>query len=161
MLVSARAWRDYLILFGGRALATIKWVLYVLCDLCVALSAPMLTAAGTAVFWTMSCVLALELCLIGSRVLRTGLREQTLTGLPGPPPPRPPIVLMTPAGARSARCPTHTRRGVGARPGGSQSSVTGPPAQAQTVSGPSRRTSPIGPQKLIAFASLRDGMMAR
>jgi len=116
-LVSALAWKDYHFLHGGRLLAKVKWIGYaILCAVLVSVqfgARGFLNEAGSTVFWIMSCVLALEVMLIGGRIIRTELREQTLTGLAGLPLAMQHVMLMKLDGARRSLTPAFTFMCIG------------------------------------------------
>jgi ABC-type transport system involved in multi-copper enzyme maturation permease subunit len=111
-LASALAWKDYHFLHGGRMMLHIKWIGYSLLCLVVAIHASSgargLTDAGQAIVWTMASVMAIEVCLIGSRILRVEVRDKTLTGLAGLPLSVQHIVLMKLDGARRSLVPAFT-----------------------------------------------------
>lgn len=117
-LVSALAWKDYHFLHGGRLVARAKWIAYaILCGVLVCVefgTKGFLNEAGTTIFWLMSCFLALEVMLIGGRIIRTELREQTLTGLASLPLAMQHIMLMKLDGARRSLTPAFTWMCVGA-----------------------------------------------
>jgi ABC-type transport system involved in multi-copper enzyme maturation permease subunit len=108
-LVSAMAWKDYYFVQGGRMVLHFKWIGYTL--LCVFMAvqgssgARGLTDAGRAIAWTMAFAMAIELCLIGSRILRVEVRDKTLTGLAGLPLSMQHIVQMKLDGARRSLLP--------------------------------------------------------
>jgi len=108
-LVSALAWKDYHFLHGGRLGAAVKWIGYGTAVVWAGAAAwggrTALTAAATAGFWTASVLLALEMALIGSRIVRTELREQTLPGLAGLPLAMQHVMMMKLDGARRALVP--------------------------------------------------------
>ncbi len=117
-LVSALAWKDYHFLHGGRLLAAAKWVGYGLFVLWAGAAAwsgkDALASAANAGFWTASVLLALELALMGSRIVRTELREQTLTSLAGLPLAMQHVMLMKIDGARRALAPGFVWMCIGA-----------------------------------------------
>jgi ABC-type transport system involved in multi-copper enzyme maturation permease subunit len=108
-LVSAPAWKDFHFLHGGRPVLWIKWIGYGLLTAWVAWpslrrGAP-LAETGLAIGWWMTLALAVELGLIGSRLLRTELREKTLPSLASLPLSMKHIVLMKLDGARRTLAP--------------------------------------------------------
>lgn len=117
-LVSALAWKDYHFLHGGRLLATVKWVGYSLPLPFIAWSDYTVrgdvSKIGSFVFWMMTLFLAVELVFIGSRIVRTELREQTLTGLAGLPLAMQHVMLMKLDGARRSLAPAFSLMCLGA-----------------------------------------------
>jgi hypothetical protein len=111
-LVSAPAWKDFHFLHGGRPVLWIKGIGYGLLAAWVAWpslrgGAP-LAEAGLAIGWWMTLALAVELSLIGSRILRAELREKTLPGLASLPLSMQHVVLMKLDGARRTLLPVFT-----------------------------------------------------
>jgi ABC-type transport system involved in multi-copper enzyme maturation permease subunit len=108
-LVSAMAWKDYFFLHGGRMALHIKWLVYTLLCTGVAIESSSgsrgLTGAGLAIAWTMAAALSIEMCLVGSRMFSTEVRDKTLTGLAGLPLSMQHIVMMKFDGARRSLVP--------------------------------------------------------
>jgi len=108
-MVSAPAWKDYHFIHGGRLVMWGKWVGYGLVAVwaaaVVSRGGGKLPEIGAAIGWWMTAGLAVELGLIGGRILRTELREKTLTGLAALPLSMHHIVLMKLDGARRALVP--------------------------------------------------------
>ncbi len=111
-LVSALAWKDFYFLHGGRVGMRLKWIVYsgfaIYLGILKVHRWSDLPAWGTSVTWTMTWFLTLEMCLAGSRIVRTELREQTLTGLAGLPLAMQHIMLMKIDGARRSLVPAFT-----------------------------------------------------
>jgi hypothetical protein len=111
-LVSAPAWKDFHFLHGGRLVLSGKWLGYGLFAAWAAWSTAhqggRLPEIGLAIGWWMTLALAIELGLIGSRILRTELREKTLPGLASLPLSMKHIVLMKLDGARRTLVPVFT-----------------------------------------------------
>lgn len=108
-LISALAWKDYHFLYGGRLGTVARWIGY---GVLVAIVALPRAASGAdfqsvtrSAFWVVSWVFALDLAVIGSRIVRTELREQTLVGLAGLPLSMQHVMLMKLDGARRALVP--------------------------------------------------------
>lgn len=108
-LVSAPAWKDYHFLYGGTLMALAKWVLYSVTCCVVAYNGmaagKTVSEVGTSVIWIASLGLGVELCLIGSRVLRVEIRDKTLVGLAGLPLSMRHIMMMKLSGARRSLVP--------------------------------------------------------
>ncbi|MEQ1862979.1 MAG: hypothetical protein ABMA13_23910 [Chthoniobacteraceae bacterium] len=108
-LVSALAWKDFHFLHGGRFVVSLKWIGYgVLCAIiggAIVTGTRSVGGAGSAILWMMSGILALEMALIGGRVVRAELREQTLGGLAGLPLAMSHVMMMKLNGARRALAP--------------------------------------------------------
>lgn len=108
-LVSALAWKDFHFLHGGWIMLLVRWVGYGAISLAVGLfnagGNKGLTDAGSAIVWAMFAALSIELCLIGSRILRTEIRDKTLVGLAGLPFSMQHILMMKLDGARRSLVP--------------------------------------------------------
>jgi hypothetical protein len=111
-LVSALAWKDYYFLHGGQIGNRLKWIVYsgfaIYLGFATVKGWNDTTDWGNAITWTMTSFLTLEMCLIGGRIVRTELREQTLTGLAGLPLAMQHIMLMKLDGARRSLIPAFT-----------------------------------------------------
>lgn len=106
-LISAIAWKDYHFLHGGPLVQHAKTIAYGLLCAFVAWrnnTASFATAAG-AVYLAMACVLALEMAITGSRILREEVRNQTLVALAGLPFAMKRVALMKLDGARRSLVP--------------------------------------------------------
>jgi hypothetical protein len=111
-LVSAVAWKDFHFLHGGWIMLLVRWIGYGAISLAIGIAnaggAKGLTDAGGAIVWAMFAALSVELCLIGSRILRTELRDKTLVGLAGLPLSMQHIIMMKLDGARRSLLPAFT-----------------------------------------------------
>ncbi|HET6409193.1 MAG TPA: hypothetical protein VFG14_14995, partial [Chthoniobacteraceae bacterium] len=108
-LVSALAWKDFHFMHGGWPMLLIRWIGYGGVSILLGISAGSgpkgLTASGTAIAWAMFAAICIELCLIGSRILRTEVRDKTLAGLAGLPLSMYHVIMMKIDGARRALAP--------------------------------------------------------
>jgi hypothetical protein len=108
-LISAVAWKDFHFLHGGWLLHLVRWIGYGAISVVVGVAnsdgSKGLTDSGEAIVWTMFAALSIELCLIGSRILRTELRDKTLVGLAGLPLSMQHIMMMKLDGARRSLLP--------------------------------------------------------
>jgi hypothetical protein len=111
-LVSAVAWKDFHFLHGGRPMQLVRWIGYgAICVVVTASrfgTAALLGKAAQKVVYFMFIALCVELCLIGSRILRVELRDKTLVGLAGLPLSMQHIMMMKLDGARRALMPSFT-----------------------------------------------------
>jgi ABC-type transport system involved in multi-copper enzyme maturation permease subunit len=84
-LVSALAWKDFHFLHGGKLVYAAKAALYAVLGALLGGSVlgggGDIESAGSAVAWMALVGLAIELCLIGSRIVRDEIHDQTLAGL--------------------------------------------------------------------------------
>jgi ABC-type transport system involved in multi-copper enzyme maturation permease subunit len=116
-LVSAVAWKDFHFLHGGWIMALARWIGYGAISITIgfgnASGAEGLTGAGSSIMWTMFAALSIELCLIGSRILRTELRDKTLVGLAGLPLSMQHVMMMKLDGARRSLTPAFVWMCVG------------------------------------------------
>lgn len=115
-LVSAVAWKDYHFLHGGSVMMWVRWIGYGAISVLIGAynAGPNgLTESGGAIVWAMFAALSIELCLIGSRILRSELRDKTLVGLAGLPLSMQHIIMMKLDGARRALTPSFVWMCVG------------------------------------------------
>jgi ABC-type transport system involved in multi-copper enzyme maturation permease subunit len=116
-LISAVAWKDFHFLHGGWIMLLARWIGYGAISLTLGIGNASgtrgLTDSGAAIVWAMFAALAIELCLIGSRILRTELRDKTLIGLAGLPLSMQHIIMMKLDGARRSLVPAFTWLCVG------------------------------------------------
>jgi hypothetical protein len=109
-LVSAVAWKDFHFLHGGWPMQLIRWFGYgAICVFVCAKhlgNAAMLADGAQQIGYLMFIALCVELCLIGSRILRVELRDKTLVGLAGLPLSMQHIMMMKLDGARRALLPS-------------------------------------------------------
>jgi ABC-type transport system involved in multi-copper enzyme maturation permease subunit len=116
-LVSAVAWKDFHFLYGGWIMLLVRWIGYCAISLAVGIYGASggqgLTDAGAAIVWTMFAALSVELCIVGSRILRTELRDKTLVGLAGLPLSMQHVMMMKLDGARRSLLPAFAWMCVG------------------------------------------------
>jgi hypothetical protein len=109
-MVSAVAWKDFHFMHGGWPMQLARWIGYgAVCVVILARncgSAAMLNDGAQKVAYLMFTALCVELCLIGSRILRVELRDKTLVGLAGLPLSMQHIMMMKIDGARRALLPS-------------------------------------------------------
>lgn len=108
-LVSALAWKDYHFQHGGRPLEVLRWVVYgglaVGLPLATFRTIDSLRGSLAGAFWIINWIFALEMALVGSRIVRSEIRDQTLTSLAGLPLAMSHVMLMKLNGAKRALRP--------------------------------------------------------